>query len=94
MKRLRAFGGYVKVSGSTDIVDYGYFYPDRQEIVLNTNHNLTTQQRTLAHELTHAIEDHYGFELDEDVVDKLGIGWLALLQENKQLVKFLTTKED
>jgi hypothetical protein len=93
MKRLRAFGSYVKVSGSTDLVDYGYFHPDRQEVVLNTNHNLTTQQRTLAHELTHVIEDHYGFELAEDVIDKIGIGWLTLLQENKHLVQFLT-KED
>lgn len=93
MKRLRAFGSYIKLTWVSAMLDYGYYDSDKQHISINANHTLLTQQRTLGHELTHLIEDHYGFELPEEIIDKIGIGWVTLLQENKQLVEFIT-KED
>ena len=71
----------------------GMHIPDVPAISLDNSMSDERERITVAHELTHAIEHHFGLDLPEDVVDAMGRGWLYLLRHNAPLIKYLTRKE-
>jgi hypothetical protein len=78
--------------GSTD--NNGMCVPDEPAIYLNEKLTPERERLTLAHELAHAIEIHFGLDLPEEVVDAYGRGLLYLIRHNPALVRFLMRSDD
>ena len=51
------------------------------------------EREVLTHELVHAIDEAMQAKLSEDQVEKLGVGFYALLSDNPELVKYLVEGE-
>lgn len=77
--------------GSTDI--NGMHVADEPAIYLNETLSPERERLTLAHELSHAIEHHFGLDLPEEIVDAYGRGILYLIRHNAPLVRFLQRTE-
>lgn len=52
---------------------------------------LATEQDTLFHEVTHAIEKTLGLDLTELQVNALSAGWVQVLRDNPELAKYLAS---
>lgn len=65
----------------------GQIHYDTSEILIEPNvQDEQGQQRTLLHKIFHAIERHYGMELDEDDIDRFACGWYMVLMDNPELM--------
>lgn len=77
--------------GSTDI--NGMHIADEPAIYMNESLSPERERLTLSHELSHAIEHHFGLDLPEEVIDAYGRGILYLIRHNPSLVRFLQREE-
>ena len=72
----------------------GMHDPQEYTIHVSETLNLQVAQVILAHELGHAIEDHFGLSLKDNVVDAMARGWVYIIQNNPSLIRFLQRKTD
>lgn len=84
--------GLTDSDGGTD--NNGMHVADEPAIYLDKTLTPERERLTLAHELSHAIEHHFGFDLPEEVVDGYGRGILYLIRHNPALVRFMQREEE
>ena len=68
---------------------YGYFDPVKYVITINTyEQNEYEIRRTLTHELIHAIESHFGFEIkDWEQVNRMSQGLVELFYNTPDILR-------
>lgn len=92
LKRVESEHNHLKDSEGNG-GNYGMFVHDDPAIYLDNSISVTKEQEVIAHELTHAIEQHFGFDLPENIIDSFGRGWLYIIKKNKSLIKYLQEEE-
>ena len=63
--------------------NYGTCDVPKQIICLNETNSNTRMRETLLHEILHAIDIEFGFGLNEQIVNTLGLELHRILYENK-----------
>lgn len=72
--------------------DLGEFDPTLQKITVRKGQPLETEQDTLLHEVTHAIDSELNLNLNEKQVRGLATGLLAVLKDNPKFYTYLRRK--
>lgn len=92
IKIIRVLGRKHKLSWNCDpkkLKDaWGDYDPNTLEIRI-AKAPLLQQQEALLHELMHAIEEQYGFEMDHDHLTLQARGIIMILRDNPKLHKVL-----
>ncbi len=79
--------GLTDSEGGTD--NHGMHVADEPALYLDETLGPERERLTLSHELSHAIEHHFGMDLSEEIVEAYGKGILYLIRHNPPLVRFL-----
>lgn len=66
--------------------------PDKQQIFVEDNQPLDTEQDTVLHEIIHILEAYMGIRMSESAVTKLATGLIAVMKDNPRLLSYLKRK--
>lgn len=69
--------------------DLGACSQDEQEILIRKGLPLATEQDTVLHEVFHAIDHSMGTKLSEKQIGGMATGFLAVLKDNPEFLKYL-----
>lgn len=72
--------------------DLWEFDPTLQRITVKKGQPLETEQDTLLHEITHALDSELNLKLSEKQVRGLATGILAILKDNPKVYQYLRRK--
>lgn len=71
------------------IADAGTVNHEKLEIVYRADLGFDQRNETILHEVMHALENAYGFQLPEQVVGQVARGVFAFMRDNPKFVKDL-----
>lgn len=91
-KVIRVLGKPYKVEYSDSITEFGLCDESKQTIKIQKGMPPELEGDTLLHEAIHAIDFGMHTELTEKQVSALGSGLWAILNDNPELVRYLTAK--
>ena len=71
-------------------------YLEKKIIYLQSRNTMTLeqQQTALFHEIQHIIEDHFHIDQDDEVTDKIALGWLYFIRGCPDIIKFCSKKDE
>ncbi len=78
---------YKRIIEQGNVVLHGDIKHDMQYIRIATEYPLPKQLVTLLHEAFHGIDEEYGLELDEDLIDRIAKAFYAFMLDNKEFIK-------
>lgn len=92
LKEIRVLGSTtrIKVVSPKKLKDaWADYDPNKKEIRLSSGNPPLQNQEALLHEIMHALEEEYGFEMNHDHLTLMARGIRLVMRENPKLVKVI-----
>lgn len=92
LKQIRVLGSTtrIKVVSPKTLKDaWADYDPKRKEIRLANNNPPLQNQEALLHEIMHAIEEEYGFDMNHEHLTLMARGIRIVMRENPKLAKVI-----